>query len=206
MTKNPVKIVLLLGALALAGIFALYISNSTTPIGEKQKALKDLGGEFQLNSLDGIVNLNQFKGQTVVLYFGFLNCAEVCPSSMGVMATAFSMLPPEEYANVQGIFISVDPGRDDLDSLDKFAKHFDKRIKGLTGTKQEIDALTKQYGVYFDLVDMESSELSYTVDHASRFYIINPEGKLVDAMSHTTTPIELAAGIDRAHSNALANN
>ncbi|PHZ58895.1 SCO family protein [Photobacterium leiognathi] len=206
MTKNPVKIVLLLGALALAGIFALYISNSTTPIGEKQKALKDLGGEFQLNSLDGTVNLNQFKGQTVVLYFGFLNCAEVCPSSMGVMATAFSMLPPEEYANVQGIFISVDPGRDDLDSLDKFAKHFDKRIKGLTGTKQEIDALTEQYGVYFDLVDMESSELSYTVDHASRFYIINPEGKLVDAMSHTTTPIELAAGIDRAHSNALANN
>ncbi|WP_305816378.1 SCO family protein [Photobacterium leiognathi] len=206
MTKNPVKIVLLLGALALAGIFALYISNSTTSIGEKQKALKDLGGEFQLNSLDGTVNLNQFKGQTVVLYFGFLNCAEVCPSSMGVMATAFSMLPPEEYANVQGIFISVDPGRDDLDSLDKFAKHFDKRIKGLTGTKQEIDALTEQYGVYFDLVDMESSELSYTVDHASRFYIINPEGKLVDAMSHTTTPIELAAGIDRAHSNALANN
>ncbi|WP_305844091.1 SCO family protein [Photobacterium leiognathi] len=206
MTKNPVKIVLLLGALALAGIFALYISNSTTPIGEKQKALKDLGGEFQLNSLNGTVSLNQFKGQTVVLYFGFLNCAEVCPSSMGVMATAFSMLPPEEYANVQGIFISVDPGRDDLDSLDKFAKHFDKRIKGLTGTKQEIDALTEQYGVYFDLVDMESSELSYTVDHASRFYIINPEGKLVDAMSHTTTPIELAAGIDRAHSNALANN
>ncbi|EAS64294.1 SCO family protein [Photobacterium angustum] len=206
MTKNPVKIVLLLGALALAGIFALYINNSTTPIGEKQKALKDLGGEFQLNSLDGTVNLNQFKGQTVVLYFGFLNCAEVCPSSMGVMATAFSMLPPEEYANVQGIFISVDPGRDDLDSLDKFAKHFDNRIKGLTGTKEEIDALTEQYGVYFDLVDMESSELSYTVDHASRFYIINPEGKLVDAMSHTTTPIELAAGIDRAHSNALANN
>ncbi|WP_305838020.1 SCO family protein [Photobacterium leiognathi] len=206
MTKNPVKIVLFLGALALAGIFALYISNSTTPIGEKQKALKDLGGEFQLNSLDGTVSLNQFKGQTVVLYFGFLNFAEVCPSSMGVMATAFSMLPPEEYANVQGIFISVDPGRDDLDSLDKFAKHFDKRIKGLTGTKQEIDALTKQYGVYFDLVDMESSELSYTVDHASRFYIINPEGKLVDAMSHTTTPIELAAGIDRAHSNALAKN
>ncbi|PSV29093.1 MULTISPECIES: SCO family protein [unclassified Photobacterium] len=206
MTKNPVKIVLLLGALALAGIFALYITNSTTPIGDRQKALKDLGGEFQLNSRDGTVSLGQFKGQTVVLYFGFLNCAEVCPSSMGVMSTAFSMLPPEEYANVQGIFISVDPGRDDLDSLDKFAKYFDKRIKGLTGTKEEIDALTEQYGVYFDLVDMASSELSYTVDHASRFYIINPEGKLVDAMSHTTTPIELAAGIDRAHSNALAKN
>ena len=206
MTKNPVKIVLLLGALAIAGIFALYISNSTVPIGEKQKALKDLGGEFQLNSLDGTVSLNQFKGQTVVLYFGFLNCAEVCPSSMGVMSAAFSLLPPEEYTNVQGIFISVDPGRDDLDSLDKFAKYFDKRIKGLTGTKNEIDALTQQYGVYFDLVDMESSELSYTVDHASLFYIINPEGKLVDAMSHTTTPVELAAGIDRARSKALANN
>ncbi|WP_244155982.1 hypothetical protein [Photobacterium angustum] len=61
MTKNPVKIVLLLGALALAGIFALYVSNSTTPIGEKQKALKDLGGEFQLNSLMAPLILTNLK-------------------------------------------------------------------------------------------------------------------------------------------------
>ncbi|RXJ73216.1 electron transporter [Veronia nyctiphanis] len=204
MTKNPVKIVLLIGALALVGILALYVYNTTTPIGEKQKQLKDLGGEFQLNSLNGTVSLEQYKGQTVVLYFGFLNCAEVCPSSMSVMSAAFSLLPAEEYENVQGFFISVDPGRDDLESLNKFAKYFDKRIQGLTGTEEEIKALTDQYGVYFDLVDMESSELSYTVDHASRFYIINPEGKLVDAMSHTTTPIELAAGIERVLGNRLA--
>ncbi|MFD2179042.1 SCO family protein [Veronia pacifica] len=206
MTKNPVKIVLLLGALALATLMALYFYNITTPVGEKQKQLKDLGGQFQLNSVNGTVSLDQLKGQTVVLYFGFLNCAEVCPSSMGVMSAAFSQLSPEAYDHVQGIFVSVDPGRDDLKSLNKFAKYFDKRMQGITGTEEEIQALTKQYGVYFDLVDMESSELSYTVDHASRFYIVNADGKLVDAMSHTTTPIELAAGIERAYNKYLAKN
>ena len=122
---------------------------------------------------------------------------------MGVMSAAFSRLSPATYKHVQGLFISVDPERDDLVSLHQFAKYFDDHVVGLTGTKQQIDTLTKQYGVYFDIVDMESSELSYTVDHSSRFYIIDQTGKLVGAMSHNTTPIELAAGIERIYDKAI---
>ncbi|MEC6823510.1 SCO family protein [Photobacterium piscicola] len=204
MTKNPTKIVLLIGTLFLATLMGCYIYNTTIPVGENVKPLKDLGGPFELNSINGNVSLDQFKGNIVVLYFGFLNCAEVCPSSMGTLSAAFSRLSPAAYQHVQGLFVSVDPERDDLVSLNKFAKYFDERVIGLTGTNQQIDALTKQYGVYFDIVDMESSELSYTVDHSSRFYIIDDTGKLVGAMSHNTTPVELAAGIERIYEKTIA--
>lgn len=198
MSRNPVKLVLALGVLALAGLLALYVDNSTIPIGEKPRQFKDLGGQFQLDSATGAINSEEFKNNVVVMYFGFLNCAEVCPSSMGVMSASFKYLPEDVYNKTQGFFVSVDPKRDDLDSLHEFAQHFDKRILGLTGTEEEIKTMTNQYGVYFDLVDMESSELAYTVDHASRFYVIDPSGKLIDSMSHSTTPIELAARIERA--------
>ena len=198
MTNNPVRLVLVIGAIAIAALVTLYVNNTTVPVGEKVRQFKDLGGRFQLNSVNGKIDLEQYKGKVVVLYFGFLNCAEVCPLSMGVMSAALKKLPAETYPQVQGFFISVDPNRDDLESLNAFAQYFDPRILGLTGTEEEINTLTKQYGVYFDLVDLESSELAYTVDHSSRFYIISPSGQLVDAMSHSTTPIELAARIKRA--------
>ncbi|MCW8995561.1 MAG: SCO family protein, partial [Psychromonas sp.] len=189
--------VLGIGALVIAALFTLYIATSTVPVGEKVKQLKDLGGRFQLNSINGSVDLAQYKGKVVVLYFGFLSCSEVCPVSMGVMSAAFKKLPADIYAQVQGFFISVDPKRDDLESLNEFAQYFDPHIIGLTGSDEEINTLTRQYGVYFDIVEMESSELSYTVDHSSRFYIISPSGQLVDVMSHNTTPTELSARIAR---------
>ncbi|WP_087024837.1 SCO family protein [Thaumasiovibrio subtropicus] len=197
MSNNPVRWVIMAGVLAIAGIIALYIDNTTIPIGERPKQFEELGGRFQLNSATGAIDSEAHKGKVVVMYFGFLNCAEVCPSSMGVMSASFKLLEKETYEHVQGFFVSVDPNRDDLDSLHEFAQYFDPQILGLTGTQEEVDAITDQFGVYVDLVDMESSVLDYTVDHASRFFIINPQGQLIDAMSHSTTPVELAARIER---------
>ena len=117
MINNPVRLVLILGALVIAGIVTLYVSNTTVPVGEKVRQFKDLGGRFQLDSLNGRIDLDEYKGKVVVLYFGFLNCAEVCPLSMAVMSAALKKLPAEIYPQVQGFFISVDPKRDDLESL-----------------------------------------------------------------------------------------
>lgn len=197
MSKNPVKIALVVGALLIGIVIALYVENTTIPIGERPKQFSELGGNFQLNSQLGDINLADYQGQVAVLYFGFLNCSEVCPSSVGVMSAAFKLLPESIGNSVQGFFISVDPSRDDAKSLHEFAQYFDPRILGLTGTKAQIDELTANYGVYYDLVDMEDSVLDYTVDHMSRFYIIAPNGELIDSMSHSTTPTELAARITR---------
>lgn len=199
MKLNPAKVAIFAGCLFMAGLIALYVETTTVPIGERPKQFEDLGGDFELNSLNGPINLADYKGQTVVIYFGFLNCAEVCPSSVAVMARAFKRLEAGTYDQTQGFFISVDPQRDDLKSLYDFSQYFDQHILGITGTQEEIDAITDQYGVYVDLVDMEGSVLDYTVDHVSRFFIINPNGDLIDSMSHSTTPVELAAKIERVN-------
>lgn len=132
-----------------------------------------------------------------VLYFGFLNCTEACPASIAVFRSALAQLSEEEKQAVQFVFISVDPARDSLDDLDAFSSYYGGDMVAVTGSEQEIDALTRDYGVFFDLVDLEGSALEYTVDHSSRFYMVDQTGDLLTTMSHSTTPTELAARIQQ---------
>ena len=81
--------------------------------------------------------------------------------------------------------------------LQEFENYFNGTLKVVTDTEEHIKEITKQYGVYFDLVDLEGSALGYTVDHSSRFYMVNKEGRLIVSMSHSTTPTELAAKIQQ---------
>lgn len=198
MLRHPVRWVLAAGAVALFSVLALYYSNTTVPFGERSPSFSELGGSFELESYHGNVRLDDHLGQVVVMYFGYLTCTEVCPISMAVMSAAFQRLDEAHYNDVQGFFISVDPERDDLSALYEYSQYFDERILGVTGTSDVIEAVTRQYGVYYDLVDLTTSTLTYTVDHVSRFYIVSPTGELLDSMNHTTTPIELAARIERA--------
>lgn len=187
------KIILAFFSILIVGLIAFYFATSTLPLGEKYKPIDHYGGEFTLQSADGPVSLSDFKGKAVVMYFGFLNCTEACPASMSVLKKALSRMPAEQVAQVQPIFISVDPKRDTVENLAEFSDYYHPNMIGLTDTEKNIKALSKQYGVFFDLVDLEGSAANYTVDHSSRFYIIDTQGVLITTMSHSTTPNELAA-------------
>ena len=178
-------------------IVILYFATLDRPIGEKYRTLDELGGPFTLRNKHGDFSLSDIEGKVGVLYFGFLNCTEACPASIAVVLAAYSKLTPEERERVQFVFISVDPERDSLEDLIEFGEYYDNDIIAVTGTEQEIDDLTRQYGVYFDLVDLEGSAFEYTVDHSSRFYMVDKAGKLLTTMSHSTTPTELAARIQQ---------
>lgn len=183
-----------------------YFSLRTLPVGETYKPLSEYGGDFELFGYDRDYTLDDFKGKVVVLYFGFLNCTEACPQSMTVMRTAFNRLTPEELEKVVGVFVSVDPDRDKREDLKDFAEYYHENVVALTGTQANIDIVTERYGVYFELVDLEGSALGYTVDHASRFYLVNEQGTLSTAMSHSTTPNELAGRISELISKMGSSN
>ncbi|MEC8443360.1 MAG: SCO family protein [Pseudomonadota bacterium] len=155
----------------------------------------ELGGDFTAVGTDGEFSLSDLRGSAVVMYFGFLSCTEACPESIGVYHAARKKLTEEERDQVKFVFISVDPERDTPEKLKQFESFFNGRLIVVTDTEENIQTLTKQYGVYFDLVDLEGSALQYTVDHSSRFYMVDTQGDLVTAMSHSTTPNELAAKI-----------
>jgi len=165
--------------------------NKDTDFGEKATNFSDLGGDFTLTSKDGAVSLSDFDQKVVVMYFGFLTCPEVCPNSMTVISTALSRLSEAQLASTQGILVSVDPTRDTPDKLEEYTEFYHSSLIGLTGSKDDIDRVTQQYGAYYDFTEIESVTADYGVEHSSRYYVIDKKGKLVTAMRHSTTPNEL---------------
>jgi protein SCO1/2 len=107
-----------------------------------------VGGAFSLTDQTGKrVTDKDFRGRYTLVFFGFTNCPDVCPSALQVMAAALDKLGPEGQ-KITPLFITVDPERDTPAQLAGYLKSFHPRLVGLTGTPAEIEAVTKAYRVY----------------------------------------------------------
>ena len=190
-----VSIIFFIGGLVAAQYF---LSDSSKPSKPIPIAGKNFGGDFTLNEKGGTpASLSDYRGKVVVMYFGYASCPDVCPTSLAVIGSAIKSLSEEEQADVQGLFISVDPERDNGERLKKYAKYFHKNFDGITGTPEEIQAVARQYGSYFAKVDSDSA-LTYLVDHTSTTFIIGRDGKFVSSQPHASTAAQIAEGIREA--------
>ncbi|MRX26831.1 SCO family protein [Kangiella sp. HZ709] len=194
-SKKFISIALFI-AFAIVGLlgYALLTGNEHPLIGVGGKDGK-LGGNFTLQSADGPVSLTDYRGQVVVVYFGFLSCPEVCPTSMGILKKTFKRLSTDGLNNVQGVLISIDPKRDSFEKLKNFSSFYHQNITGVTGTPEQVDQVARDYGAYFKMIEAEEFKQEYAFEHTSRYYVIDQEGRLVDAMRHSTTANELTAKI-----------
>jgi protein SCO1/2 len=152
-----------------------------------------LGGNFTLSSVNGDISLSDYKGKIVLLYFGFVNCSQVCPISMGIMQQTIEKMAAEEVEQIQVLLISVDIDNDNADIVDQYAKRFNQDFIGLTGTLDEINHVVDEYGSYYSPTELKDIDEGRAFRHSSRFYVINRQGELVDAMRHSTTSNELKA-------------
>ncbi|MEM6580599.1 MAG: SCO family protein [Pseudomonadota bacterium] len=194
---NPRLVLAVVGLVALAIIgFLIAVMVITADESRRGAGGEDgvLGGNFLLESNYGDVALSDYRGNVVVLYFGFMSCPEVCPTSMSMIGRTLENLNDEELEKVQPILVSIDPARDSPYELSKFVKHFHPKIIGVTGTTEEVDALARNYGAFFSAVETRDPD-DYVFDHTSRYFVINKQGELVDAMRHSTTANELTARI-----------
>jgi hypothetical protein len=130
----------------------------------------------------------------VLLYFGYTSCPDVCPTSLAKLKAALSELSSEEVAQVQVIFISVDPQRDTLEKLAQYARVFGSDFIGASGTRSEIDLIAESFGVYYK-INAPDAEGNYTVDHSSFIYVIDRQGYLVMNWTHETQPDEIRADL-----------
>lgn len=151
------------------------------------------GGEFTLLSANGEVSLSDYKGKIVMLYFGFVNCSQVCPISMKVMQDTLEQMSQNEVEQVQVLLVSVDIDNDQAEIVDKYAKDFHQNFIGLTGTLDQINHVVDEYGSYYSPTELKEIDEGRAFRHSSRYYIINRQGELIDAMRHSTTPNELKA-------------
>ncbi|MFM2404991.1 MAG: hypothetical protein RL223_2871 [Pseudomonadota bacterium] len=121
-------------------------------------------------------SLAEFKGKVVVVFFGFTQCPDVCPTTMGELAEVKRALGADG-ARVQGIFVSVDPARDTPEVLKAYVANFGPDMLGLRGTPEETLAAAKHFKVYFNKVPGKT-DTSYTVDHTAGSYVFDTQGKV----------------------------
>lgn len=153
------------------------------------------GGDFTLDEASGPVDLASLRGRVVLIYFGYTLCPDICPTNLAMIATALKALTPEERERVRGLFVSVDPERDDPQRLALYAAYFHPNILGVTGTPDQIAGTARLYGAVYRRVDQGDSSLGYLVDHSADTYVVDPEGRWIHTFAHATPATEILAYI-----------
>ncbi len=154
------------------------------------------GGPWSLTDVKGqAVSEKTWLGQVVVLYFGYLSCPDICPTSLQTIAQALDALGTTA-AKVQPLFVTVDPERDTSMRLADFTAQFHPRIIGLTGTPDQIASMTKAFRVSYRKVP-DSSGKSYFIDHSSVVYLIDTGGKTAAVLGPETSADAMAAALGK---------
>jgi protein SCO1/2 len=132
---------------------------------------------LSLPDADGrLRTLADFKGKVVVVFFGYTQCPDVCPTTMAELAEVKRSLGPQGD-KVQGVFVTVDPERDTPELLKAYLKNFDPSFVALRGSPEQTAEVAKEFKVFYAKVPGKTPG-SYTMDHTAGSYIFDPEGRL----------------------------
>ena len=131
--------------------------------------------------------LADFKGQVVVLFFGFAQCPDVCPTTMTELAQVKGELG-SDGDKLQGLFVTVDPERDTPDIMREYMANFDPSFLALYANPGELEQVAKDFKTYFKKVDGPTAT-SYTMDHSAGSYIFDTKGA-IRLYSRYGTPVE----------------
>jgi protein SCO1/2 len=154
-----------------------------------------IGGPFQLVDTEGRVRTDEeFRGKLLLVEFGYTFCPDVCPLGLQLFADVLDRLGPQADA-IQPIFITLDPARDTPEALRTYVEHFSPRILALTGSREQIDAATKAYRVYYRLGADAATNPNYLVDHSAILFVMGRDGRYLTHFTHETPPDRVAAAI-----------
>ncbi len=189
--KNGVALSLIaILSIALVWVLFFWHPQNDQPVQHTNSlplSAKPVGGDFTVEIQDRDLSLQELRGKVVILYFGYTQCPDICPTSLALLSQALNQLTEKELADVQSIFVSVDPDRDNVTRLKEYAAYFHPNIIGATAEKEVIDDITKRYGAAYKMVESHSA-VGYLVDHSSYTYLIDKKGKLRKTLAHGTAP------------------
>lgn len=138
------------------------------------------------SSNGGKLSLAQYRGKVVLLGFGFTSCPQVCPTTLAVLAQARKKLGAQGK-QVQVVYVTVDPERDDAARMRTYLTAFDPSFVGGTGTPAQLASVRKEYGV---LAQRKPVGKTYTVGHSSSVYLIDRKGLLRGMMPYGHQPAD----------------
>ena len=126
--------------------------------------------------------LADFRGKAVVIFFGFTQCPDVCPTALSALAEAMRRLGPDA-ARVQVLFVTIDPERDTADLLSRYVPSFHPSFLGLRGDAEATARVAKEFKVLYQKVPGQTPD-TYTMDHSAGLYLLDPQGRLRVFESH----------------------
>ncbi|MDZ4255517.1 MAG: SCO family protein [Sulfuritalea sp.] len=157
-------------------------------------SMVDWGKDFSLTDHNGQPRrLADFKGKAVVLFFGYTQCPDVCPTTLATMRDAMALLG-EDAKRVQVLFATVDPARDTPQLLAQYVPAFNPSFLGLYADEKSIAALTKDFKVFY-AKQPGSTPGSYSIDHSTGSFAFDPQGKLRLLLRHGEAPANIAADL-----------
>ncbi len=121
-------------------------------------------------------SLSDFKGKAVVLFFGYTQCPDVCPTSMAELAEIKRLLA-SDGDKLQGVFVTVDPARDTTELLKAYMTNFDPSFVAFTPTPEQLSVVAKDYKIYYKRVEGQTPT-SYSMDHSAGSYVYDTQGRL----------------------------
>ncbi|WP_324261281.1 SCO family protein [Altererythrobacter sp. H2] len=179
---TPLRILALSALLPLA---ACAQGPAQPPLAEAPLAGARIGGDFTLTGEDGQpVSWTDFNGKWRVVYFGFAYCPDICPTDLQRSSQGLALYArdqPQLAAQIQPIFITIDPERDTPEVVAEFTDAFSKDLIGLTGTPEQIAAAAKAFGVYFAKGEV-NEQGAYMMDHSNVTYLFDPQGEPVSML------------------------
>jgi protein SCO1/2 len=154
----------------------------------------DYAQRWELSDQDGQVRtLRDFAGKAVVVFFGFTQCPDVCPTALQEMAQA-KLLLGADGAKLQGIFITVDPERDTPELLKAYMANFGPDFVALRPTAEQLPKVTKDFKIYYKKVEGKTPT-SYTMDHSAGSFTFDPQGRIRLYNRHASGAEALAADV-----------
>lgn len=154
----------------------------------------EVGGDFELtNQHGGRTRLGDLRGKVILLFFGFTNCADVCPTIMVEMRNVLRSLEARADS-LRVVFISIDPERDNSEHLKKYVSYFHEDIIGLTGSEEELARVADMFDARFAAQPHEAGE-AYAVDHSSFVFLLDQDGSVRYVFPYGTGAEVLTDGV-----------
>lgn len=192
--RNAFKFVVVSLLLTAAGVTMTACSEQKLSFSSIDITGADYAKDFVLTDHNGQPrSIKDFSGKLVVMFFGYTQCPDVCPTSMAELAEVKKLLGPDGD-RLQGLFVTVDPQRDTPAVLKAYMSNFDPTFLALYTSPEKLEAIAKDYKVYYKKVEGKTPT-SYTMDHSAGSYVYDTQGKLRLYTRYGTGAQPLAADI-----------
>jgi protein SCO1 len=196
MTTRNLRL-LIIAAAFLAGLVVCLgaVLTLSGTLSSPTQQIAGIGGSFALTDQNGrTVSDADLKGHPFLVFFGFTNCPDVCPTTLFEVSEVLRALGPQADA-MRAFFITIDPERDTPPVMKDYLSSFDPHLSGLTGNPAAIAAVAKAYRVYYKKVPLEQG--GYTMDHTAIVYLMDKNGRFISPFNLKRTTQAAAADLRR---------